>query len=230
MSRSPRVSAAASALLADVNLLNNPYLTALADGSMPLAAFRATQEQFYFAVQYYPRPIATLISRIADSSDRMDLVHNLVEEHGSFSAQHFHQNTFRQFLASIGGRCPDLAGVPIGPAVHAFNCTLSGVCSTDEPSAGICCLGIIEQAFAGISALIATAVVQRGWVEQSALVHYALHAELDVQHADELFALAENQMDDARGRAAVRRGLELGAYAFHQLYKNLLNHCGSAHA
>jgi pyrroloquinoline-quinone synthase len=229
MSRAPRVSATASAVLQRVGILNNPYFTSLKDGSMPLANFRATQEQFYFAVQYYPRPIAALISRIADSGDRMDLVHNLVEEHGSFRPDHFHQNTFRQFLASIGGTSPDLAGVPIGPSVHAFNCTLGGVCCGDEPDAGICCLGIIEQAFAGISALIGTAVVQRGWVERSALVHYALHAELDVRHAEELFAMSEKRMDDASGQATILRGLELGAYAFDQLYSNLFNQQGQRH-
>jgi pyrroloquinoline-quinone synthase len=221
MSRAPRVAAAADALLRRVGLLNNPYFAALADGSMSLSHFRATQEQFFFAVQYYPRPMATLVSRIPDPAQRLDVLHNLVEEHGDFSEERFHQNTFRKFLASLGGRSPDLAGVPMCPAVHAFNSVLAGACASDELNVAVCCLGIIEQAFAGISALIGRVVVQRKWVAAPELVHYALHAELDVRHAEEFFAIVERRMDDALGKAEIDRGLKLGAYAFDQLYHSL---------
>lgn len=222
MSRAPRMAAAADTVLQRVGFLKNPYFAALADGSMSLAQFRATQEQFFYAVQYYPRPMAALASRIPDPAQRLDLLHNLVEEHGDFRPDHFHQNTFGQFLATIGGRRPDQAAVPICPAVHAFNSTLSGTCATDEIEVGICCLGVIERAFADVSALIGRAVVRRGWVTESALVHYALHAELDIRHAEEFFAVVEGEMDDQKSRESIRRGLELGAYAFDQLYRGLL--------
>jgi len=52
-------------------------------------------------------------------------------------------------------------------------------------------MGIIEYAFAGISATIGQAVVERGWIRQGDLVHYALHAEIDERHAQEFFAVIE---------------------------------------
>lgn len=222
MSRAPRVTAFADGVLQRVGTKGNPYFASLADGSMPLAQFRATQEQFYFAVLFYARPIAVLFSRISEPARRLDLLHNIVEEHGDFHEAQFHQNTFRKFLASINGRSPDFVGVPICPAVHAFNSTLIGACTSDEIEVGVCCLGIIERAFADFSSLIGKAVVERGWVAAADLAHYALHADLDVRHAEDFFAIVEPGWDEPRTRARIQQGLELGAYAFDQLYRGLL--------
>lgn len=222
MSRAPLVTAQADAVLQRSGLFENRYFRALSDGSMTKERFRASQEQFFFAVRYFPRPMAALVSRIPDPADRLDLLHNLVEEHGDFQAEQFHQNTFRRFLVSIGGQSPDLGGVRMAPAVHAFNSILMSACANDALEVGICCMGIIEQAFAVISAIIGRAVVERGWVASGDLVHYALHAQLDVRHADEFFAIVEAGFADQPRRELIEQGLELGAYAFDQLYRAML--------
>jgi pyrroloquinoline-quinone synthase len=222
MGLAPRVTACANASLARVGFANNPYFTAMKDGSMSLENFRASQEQFYFAVRYFARPMAALISRMPDPAQRIDLLHNIVEEHGDFRQEQFHQNTFRNFLATIGGHSPDQTGVAMEPAVHVFNSVLMAASLSDEITVGVCCLGIIEHAFAGASAFIGNTVVERGWVAASDLTHYALHSELDVRHAEEFFAIVEPAWDEAHGQAAIRQGLELGAYAFDQLYRNLI--------
>jgi pyrroloquinoline-quinone synthase len=219
--RAPRVTACAEDVLRRVKLLDNPYFRALRDGSMTLEHFRESQQQFYFAVRYYPRPMSALLARIPDPAMRLDLLHNLVEEHGDFHAEQFHQNTFRRLLESIGGRIPDVAGVPAGPAVRAFNNVLMGACLSEELGTALACLGIIEYAFAPISSLIGNAVVERGWVKSQDLAHYALHADLDLRHGQELFSLVEPQWDDPARHPHVVQGLELGAYAFDQLYRAL---------
>ncbi|MDB5292784.1 MAG: iron-containing redox enzyme family protein [Phycisphaerales bacterium] len=219
--RAPRVTACADAILQRVDLLNNPYFKALGDGSMSKECFRATQEQFLFAVRYFPRPMAALISRLPEPTLRIGILHNIVEEHGDFEESRFHQNTFRQFLSSIGSAGPKTDGPAMWPAVHAFNSILMSACACDELETGVCCLGIIERAFADISTLIGRAVVGRGWVAPNDLVHYTVHAELDVRHADDFFAMVEPEWDDPRRRCAVEQGLELGAYAFDALYRGL---------
>ncbi len=226
MNPAPRVTSLAREILAEFHVIDGPYLTKLKSGAMSLENFRASQEQFFYAVQYYARPIAALIARIPDPKSRLDLVHNLVEEHGDFDEARFHPTTFGQFLASIGGQRPDVAGVPSGAVVNAFNATLIGVCTFDEIEAGIACLGIIELAFAEISATIGRVVVERGWVAADRLVHYALHAELDVEHAQEFFALIEGAMNHPACRGGVERGLRLGAYAFERLYRDLQTSAG----
>ena len=220
-SRAPRVTAQADAILKRVRILHNPYLDALQDGSMTLECFRRTQEQFFFAVTFFPRPMAALVGRIPDPRSRLDILHNLVEEHGEFQEQFFHHTTFQQFLRTLGSQPEKLAGMMLWPALRAFNSVLTASCVLDELEVGVACMGIIEYAFAGISAIIGKAVVERGWVSADRLVHYKLHAEIDERHAEEFFAVIERGWDDARRRYYIEQGLALGAYIFDRLYRDL---------
>ena len=219
--RAPQVTARADVVLKRVNILHNPYLEALRDGSMTLDCFRRTQEQFSVAVTFFPRPMAALVGRIPDPRLRLDILHNLVEEHGEFQEQCFHHNTFQQFLRTIGSQPEKLDGPALWPAVRAFNSVLTASCVLDELEVGVACMGIIEYAFAGISAIVGKAVVERGWVPEDRLVHYKLHAEIDERHADEFFAVIEPSWDDERRRYFIGQGLELGAYIFDRLYRDI---------
>src|SRR5437879_8820137 len=146
-SRAPRVTAQADAILKRVRILHNPYLDALADGSMTLDCFLRTQEQFFFAVTFFPRPMAALVGRIPDPKQRLDILHNLVEEHGEFQEQFFHHTTFQQFLRSIGSQPEKLSSLSVWPALRAFNSVLTAACVLDELEVGVGCMGIIEFAF-----------------------------------------------------------------------------------
>ncbi|MDB6111919.1 MAG: iron-containing redox enzyme family protein [Pedosphaera sp.] len=219
--RAARVSACAAHVLEQSGIRRNPYLQALQDGSMTLESFRRSQEQFFFAVTFFPRPMAALVGRIPTPKARLDILHNLVEEHGEFSEDLFHHTTFQRFLRSIGSEPEKIeAGAP-SPALRAFNSVLTSACVLDELEVGVACMGIIEYAFAGISATIGQAVVQRRWVRQEELVHYALHAQIDERHAEEFFAVIEPHWDDPGRRYFIEQGLELGAYAFDRLYSDL---------
>ena len=188
---------------------------------MTLEGFRRSQEQFFYAVTFFPRPMAALVGRIPNPKSRIDILHNLVEEHGEFKEESFHHTTFQRFLESIGSSPEKLETVSPSPALRAFNSVLTCACVLDELEVGVACMGIIEYAFAGISATIGQAVVKRGWVRQEELVHYALHAQIDERHAEEFFAVIEPQWDDPARRNFIERGLELGAYVFDRLYCDL---------
>lgn len=219
--RAPRVTAAADAILTRTDMLrSNPYFRALKSGSMPLAHFRRSQEQFYWAVSFFSRPMAAMVARIPDAKQRLDILHNVVEEHGDFSREAFHEETFRRFLVSIGSKA-DLETLALHPALRAFNAVLTASCVLDEMEVGIGCMGIIEYAFSGISALIGRAVVDRGWVAKDKLVHYALHSKIDPRHAEEFFAVVESRWDDPARRYYIEQGLALGAHVFDRLYRDL---------
>ena len=210
----------AAAILKEINILHNSYLEALTDGSMTLECFRRTQ-QFFFAVTFFPRPMSAVVGRIPDPLQRLDILHNLVEEHGEFEEQFFHHTTFQQFLRTLGSQPEKLSSLSVWPALRAFNSVLTAACVLDELEVGVGCMGIIEYAFAGISAAIGKAVVERGWVAEDRLVHYKLHAEIDERHADEFFAVIEPLWDDERRRYYIAQGLELGAYIFDRLYRDM---------
>jgi pyrroloquinoline-quinone synthase len=54
------------------------------------------------------------------------------------------------------------------------------------------------------------------------MVHYNLHAKIDERHAEEFFAVVEPCWDDPKRRYFIIQGLELGAYIFDRLYRDLL--------
>lgn len=220
-SRASGVTARANEILEQSGIMANPYFRDLQNGTMPLDAFRRTQEQFFFAVTFFPRPMAALVGRIPDPKQRLDVLHNLVEEHGEFQEQRFHHNTFQQFLRSIGSDPSRLDDLMIWPEVRAFNSVLTTACVLDDLEVGVACMGVIEQAFAGFSALIGRAVVARGWVRSDELVHYKLHAEIDERHAEEFFAVVEAGWQNGTRRYFVDQGLELGTYIFDRMYRDL---------
>src|SRR6476659_2502718 len=100
--RAARVTARADRVLENSGIWRNPYLQTLQDGSMTLESFRRSQEQFFFAVSFFPRPMAALVGRVPDPKARLDILHNLVEERGEFNEELFHHTTFQRFLRSIG--------------------------------------------------------------------------------------------------------------------------------
>ena len=220
-SRAARVTARANSVLEKSGIWRNPYLQTLQGGSMTLESFRRSQEQFFFAVSFFPRPMAALVGRIPNPKARLDILHNVVEEHGEFNEELFHHTTFQRFLRSIGSEPEKIEIAALSPALRAFNSVLTCACVLDELEVGVACMGIIEYAFAGISALIGQAVVQRDWVRQEDLVHYALHAQIDERHAEEFFAVIEPSWDDQARRYFIEQGLELGAYVFDRLYRDL---------
>lgn len=158
----PRTALRARELLARYRTLDNAYLAGLRDGSMNLETFRRTQEQFYTAVIFFPRPMAALLGRIPDPAARLDILRNLVEEHGDYHPPRFHQNTFRAFLSRIGARAEEVDELAVWPCVRAFNSVLLTACLHDELDVGVTCMGIIEYAFAGISAELCRGIIQRG--------------------------------------------------------------------
>src|SRR5881392_1975256 len=135
-SRAARVTACANSVLEKSGIRHNPYLQTLRDGSMTLEAFRRSQEQFFFAVSFFPRPMAALVGRIPDPKARLDILHNLVEEHGEFNEELFHHTTFQRFLRSLGSEPEKLDGVPPSPALRAFNSVLTCACVLDELEVG----------------------------------------------------------------------------------------------
>src|SRR5258706_7722001 len=219
--RAARVTACADRALQKSGIFRNPYLQTLQDGSMSLESFRRSQEQFFFAVSFFPRPMAALVGRIPNPKARLDILHNLVEEHGEFNEDSFHHTTFQRFLRSIGSEPEKIETAALSPSLRAFNSVLTCACVLDELEVGVACMGIIEYAFAGISAIIGQAVVQRGWIRKEDLVHYALHAQIDERHAEEFFAVIEPSWDDPARRYFIEQGLELGAYVFDRLYRDL---------
>lgn len=216
--------ASAIALLEVAPILGNRYFRCLESGEMTRQDFTRSQTQFFHAVGFFSRNLATLAARLPTSTGRAVLVHNLSEEHGldeenpveGFRAQFAHDRTFARFLETLGAN--DSAAGDAGPPVRAFNLALMGACASESQGFALAALGMIEYAFADISALIGRRVVELGWVKSDELVHYSLHAEIDKRHAAELFEAAE---ETGESETSLLGGLAFGRYIFDRLYMDL---------
>ncbi len=195
---------------------------------MPRDEFVRSQVQFFYAVGFFSRNLATLIARLPTSAGRAVLVHNLSEEHGldeehpaeGFRPQFAHDRTFARFLGTLGVSEEELAASEPDAPVQAFNLALLGACGSESPGFALAALGMIEYAFADISALIGRRVVELGWVKPGELVHYSLHAEIDKRHAAELFEAAEGAVGTVESDISILGGLEFGRYIFDRLYQD----------
>ena len=203
------------------NLFRNAYFLDLQNGTLSQEQFQSSQEQFYFAVNFFSRPMSALISRLECAQQRASILANIVEEHGNFEVSQFHSCSFLAFLASIQAQA-DPSKLKISPAVQAFNSTLLSVCSFEQSAKAIACLGAIELAFAEISGIIGRAVIQNHWVHSIAqLQHYTTHRELDIEHAQDFFDLLNTEWDSTIQHPVIEEGIELGIFIFNRLYSDL---------
>lgn len=217
----PKITKLADQILKKYNILENPYLIALKDGHMTRDDFIRSQEQFYFAVVFFPQPMASLIARINDPQARINILKNIVEEHGEFENETFHETTFKEFLNRLGSDKRNLMEADLTPELRAFNSVLITACTFDEIEVGICCMGIIEYMFADISAYIGKTLVKRKWFLEDQMIHYSLHEKIDKGHAQDFFSIVENKFDDEKRRYYIDQGLQLGAYIFDRLYRDM---------
>ena len=128
--RSSAIVAQVDEVLGTTAILENPYLRALGNGRMSREEFLRSQRQFYFAVDYFPRPMAALLMRLTCPEKRLGILSNVVEEHGDFRPSAFHEATFRKFLESLGDPSRPVRSELESP-VHAFNAAIIRSTSRD---------------------------------------------------------------------------------------------------
>jgi pyrroloquinoline-quinone synthase len=201
---------------------DNVYIAALRSGEMSRDDFVETQIQFLFAVVFFARPMGALVGRLPRRQMQLAILENLRDEHGSGRLTVCHENTFVELLQRLGTERAEIDRRALWPEVRAFNTTLLGLCALDDALTGVAALGMIEDMFAGISAAIGAAIVERGFLPKRDVVHYATHESLDVAHAEGFYAgLYEPYAEHPRHKYEIDQGLELGAYAFMSLYEGL---------
>jgi pyrroloquinoline quinone (PQQ) biosynthesis protein C len=200
----------------------NPYFRSLRDGSFERDDFVETQVQFLFAVVFFSRPMAALAGRLARPERRVALLENISDEHGHGNLRVSHERTFLALLGRLGVTPEEVERRALWPEVRAFNTVLAGVATLDDTPTALAAMGVIEDLFARISARIGRAIVDRGWLPEDQIVHYATHERLDEQHAEGFYAqLRAPFARHPRHAYQVTQGLELGAHIFLRLYEDL---------
>lgn len=210
-------------ILDETDYANNPFFVALRDGSFEKEDFVETQIQFFVAVVFFSRPMAAVAAKVPDARQRVEILRNVWEEHGEGSTSSQHGETFLVLLDRLAGISEeDVDRRVLWPELRMFNTTLTGACVMDEYLVGVGVMGMVERMFADISAWIGQALVARGWLTPETLIHYNLHAELDIKHSDDFFdVLRPAWTASPENRYYIEQGLRLGAHSFNTLYEGL---------
>lgn len=192
-------------------------------GDLSFDQFVVTQYQFYHAVVHFTKPLALVAGAIPDYENRINILKNIWEEHGEGDLSKTHGSTFTEFLLRLTRKEVNL--VTAHSAVEKFNKTLDETCKTEPYLKSVAMIGMIERMFSEISHFIGAAVIERGWMNAKDMIHYLVHQELDVKHAQDFFDILkpfENQ--EAK---IIQEGLELGTETFLKLYQELLEEAKS---
>jgi hypothetical protein len=213
-------------ILAEVDYLNNPYFVYIDSGLFDKNDFLETQIQFYFAVIFFSRPMATLAAKIPTPELRMEVLRNVWEEHGEGDAQLVHGATFVELLSRLDNSITqkEINTRSLWPEVRIFNTTLIGSCALDDYLIGAGVMGIIERMFSDISTVLGKGIVRRGWLPPESMIHYNIHEELDIKHSQDFFNVLESSWKrGAQDRYHIEQGLRMGAVLFNDLYHGLFN-------
>ena len=202
---------------------NNPYFVNLDKEKFEKDDFLETQIQFYFAVIFFSRSMTALAAKVPSRRARLGILKNIWEEHGEGQLPLSHGHTFVQFLKNIGGI--DIQQIKyrgLWPEVRIFNTTLIGASALDDFLIGVGLFGIIERMFVEISSLIRNAVIKNRWLSESKIVHYKMHSELDIKHAQDFFEILESPfLKNDENKYYIEQGLRMGAELFNSLYLGL---------
>lgn len=205
-----------------MNLEDHPYFSALISGGISKQGFLDSQMQFAHLVQFFSRPMASMIANIPNAQRRMKIVDNLWEEHGKGIPDKIHGRTILTLIDRLGGDSKKIEEVPTSANIEIFNIALKGISTFEDYRVAAAVFSSIERIFVEVSSLICQAIIKHEWLPVDQITHYALHKEIDIEHAEDFLAVVEEDWinNDIQSRELITHGIRLGASLFINVYTN----------
>jgi pyrroloquinoline-quinone synthase len=208
----PTFEAFKQGLLRDHDPLNHSLLVRARDGKLEPPEILAALGQLGHVVNAFPGFLAALLTQMPVARDRLPIVENLLEEHGHLNMEKAHVTTFELLIRGLGPEAEPLTRHAPIPGMRSYLRSMQYTCLHAPWLEGLGLMGMIEMLFAHISPVITAAVVRSGRVPREKLAHFDLHEDVDVDHADGMFAVLQPHWNDEASRRLIQDGLELGVY------------------
>ena len=210
------------ALLHEIGYRDNPYFVALRDKSFDREDFVETQIAFSHQVGFFNRAMLIAASRITMPNRRWPLVANVVDEHHGGETDLAHHYTIREFVCRVSGDPNiDIDARAAWPEGRQNVATMFGI-ATKGYNLGLAGPAMIERMFADISNWISIESIENGWITEDRMIHYNLHAEIDMRHAKELFVILREDWEKGPDwRYYVWQGMWVGGWSFNMLWRGL---------
>ncbi len=182
-----------------LKLTEIPYFNKLCAGEMSRGEFLNSQIEFAPLVHDFSRSLALVIANIPDALNRISLVENLWEEHGRGIKAKVHCQTILALIDRLGGVASDIDLNKPSVNTRIFNEALRSVSSFEDYRFSASVFAGIERTFVDVSTMTYQSIVDCGWLEESRIIHYELHRELDIQHSEEFLLVVNKDWEDNAG-------------------------------
>lgn len=205
--------------VSQLKLTEIPYFNKLCAGEMSKGEFLNSQIEFAPMVHNFSRSLALVIANIPDALNRISLVENLWEEHGRGIKDKVHGQTILGLIDRLGGVPSDIDLNKPSINARIFNEALRSVSSFEDYRFSTSVFAGIERTFVDVSTMIYQSIVGCGWLEESQVIHYELHRELDIQHSEEFLLVVNKDWGESEhSRALIEGGIRFGAGLFANFY------------
>lgn len=201
-----------------LNIEKHPFFVDLNNGKISKEQFLKTQIEFSHLVKYFNRPMAQVVVNIPDAIKRMAIIGNLWEEHGNGIPEKVHGKTIITLIERLGGNIDKIDESSFTSNIKAFNYALRSVAAFEDYHFATAVFGGIERSFVDISTQICKGIAGNGWLSEERITHYALHKEIDIQHAEDFLKVSNDDWDDLVHQKTIREGIEFGGRLFLNVY------------
>jgi len=199
-----------------LDFFDGPYFVRLKHNLMTREEFTESQRPFHSAVKNWSNYFCLLASRVDDLEVKRILIENVADEVGlGKTSGEAHEETFLRFLRAVGG--PETFPVE-KRQVTDFTARVAAICREATVADALLTLGTIEYVYAHVSDFLARKI-QDGY-GVGGCAHYAVHGDLDIDHAEALFHAADKILP--RGsEARIEIYVESAVQMFQDLYDDL---------
>lgn len=168
-------------MIDDRHLLNHPFYTKWAEGTLPREALQEYARQYYAFESSFPRYLSALHSRTERADVRQQLLDNLWdEEHG----QENHAEMWLRFAEGIGVGRDEVKVAPRNEATQALVDLYAGLTREAPVAAGVAALYAYERQVPQVAGSKIDGLKKHYGVEDGpTLRFFVVHGVLDVEHS-----------------------------------------------
>jgi pyrroloquinoline-quinone synthase len=195
---------------ADRRLLDHPFYQAWAAGELSIGDLKDYSGQYWRQVENFPGYLSSLADRL--SGDAAEIVkRNLRDE-----VEDDHAGLWLKFAAAVRAQADEVRAARIEPETQAC---VDAFTAADDESASFA-LGMIygyESQTPGVAATKIKGLKEHYGIDGEGTTYFALHGELDIEHAAELTEAIAHVATDESSLQDAERGARAGAEAIWTL-------------
>jgi pyrroloquinoline-quinone synthase len=174
--------AAIDALIEERYLLNHPFYTKWAEGTLPKEAIQEYSRQYYAFESSFPRFLSAIHSRTEDRETRQTILDNLWDEE---AGEENHAELWLRFAEGMGVPRDDVASAARNPATEALVDTYHRITRERPVAAGLAAVHAYERQVPAVAGAKIDGLKKHYGVDDGrTLTFWEVHRTLDIEHSD----------------------------------------------